>query len=421
MTTTAFTTLLGEHLLSKDKKPVATDDAFANADVIGLYFSAHWCPPCRGFTPKLADTYTKMREDGKAFEIVFVSSDRDESQFKSYFQEMPWLSLPFEERDTKAALSKKFKVRGIPSLVLLDKQGNVISTDGRSKVQSPEDFPWAPKPLSELLGETFVSNKDGSVSNEAIAGKTLGLYFSAHWCPPCRSFTPKLIETYNKLKEEDKDFEVIFCSSDKDEEAFNEYYKDMPWLALPFADRKRKDQLSDHFEVGGIPTLVMISAEGEVISTKARGAVGADPEGKDFPWAPKACNDLATDGADGINDTTSLILLMEKAEAGAQAAAEEMLYTLAEKDIAAAKAKGTDSMCYFTAKSGGGVVDQIRKLCSLGEPVEGEVQMILLDIPDQGGFYVHKQSKGSGAITAESICEFLAAYQSKTLERKQLS
>ena len=86
-----------------------------SAGVVGLYFSAHWCPPCRGFTPKLAETYTKIKEAGdKPFEIVFISSDKDQEQFDSYFAEMPWLALPFEQRDLKAKLSKKFKVNGIP-------------------------------------------------------------------------------------------------------------------------------------------------------------------------------------------------------------------------------------------------------------------------------------------------------------------
>ena len=47
-----------------------------------LYFSAHWCPPCRGFTPELAKTYAKLKADGKDFELVFVSSDRSEDGFK---------------------------------------------------------------------------------------------------------------------------------------------------------------------------------------------------------------------------------------------------------------------------------------------------------------------------------------------------
>ena len=33
----------------------------------------------------------------------------------------------------------------------------------------------------------------------------------------------------------------------------------MPWLALPFADRGRKEDLSQFFEVQGIPTFVMLS------------------------------------------------------------------------------------------------------------------------------------------------------------------
>ena len=28
-----------------------------DADVIGVYYSAHWCPPCRQFTPQLAEIY----------------------------------------------------------------------------------------------------------------------------------------------------------------------------------------------------------------------------------------------------------------------------------------------------------------------------------------------------------------------------
>ncbi len=28
----------------------------------------------------------------------------------------------------------------------------------------------------------------------------VAFYFSAHWCPPCRSFTPQLVQTYNHLR-----------------------------------------------------------------------------------------------------------------------------------------------------------------------------------------------------------------------------
>jgi thiol-disulfide isomerase/thioredoxin len=40
------------------------------------------CPPCRAFTPKLANTYSKLRKDGKQWEVVFVSMDRNPVQFQ---------------------------------------------------------------------------------------------------------------------------------------------------------------------------------------------------------------------------------------------------------------------------------------------------------------------------------------------------
>jgi len=85
-----------------------------------LIYYIYCSPPCRQFTPKLAEFY-KSHAQAKNFEIVFLSSDRDEAAFKEYYGEMPWLALPFEKADLKAALSKKYKVQGIPTLVIVDK------------------------------------------------------------------------------------------------------------------------------------------------------------------------------------------------------------------------------------------------------------------------------------------------------------
>merc|ERR1712188_26852 len=91
----------------------------------------------------------------KGLEVVFVSSDRDESSFKEYFDEQPWLALDFADRKKKEQLSNLFGVRGIPSFVLIDKDGSVITKDGRAAVSADPtgaEFPWYPKPVSNLSG-----------------------------------------------------------------------------------------------------------------------------------------------------------------------------------------------------------------------------------------------------------------------------
>ena len=69
-------------------------------------------------------------------------------------------------------------------------------------------------------------------------------------CPPCRAFTPQLVETYKKIVAKGNNFEVVFVSSDQDEDSMNEYYAEMPWLAVPFGDQRR-DDLSAHFSICG--------------------------------------------------------------------------------------------------------------------------------------------------------------------------
>ena len=104
MEETFFQRLLGDKLLGKDGV-VKTSNVGGEGVTIGLYFSAHWCPPCRGFTPKLAKFYEEYnkKQGDKKFEIVFVSSDKNEGEYNSYYGEMPWLALPFRDRSRKVS------------------------------------------------------------------------------------------------------------------------------------------------------------------------------------------------------------------------------------------------------------------------------------------------------------------------------
>lgn len=47
---------------------------------------------------------------------------------------MPWTALPFSEKAKKAELASRFKVSGIPMLVILNAAGEVVDMDGRSTV-----------------------------------------------------------------------------------------------------------------------------------------------------------------------------------------------------------------------------------------------------------------------------------------------
>merc|ERR1712137_1186388 len=147
-----------------------------------------------------------------------------------------------------------------------------MGKDGRSKVmEDPKGqyFPWKAKPFAEIIGETSLKGTS-TVGKEAIAGKTLGIYFSAHWCPPCRGFTPQLAKVYKALKAQGKKFEIVFVSSDRDEAGFTGYFAEQPWLAVPFSARNVKKNLCDTFGIRGIPTLLLFDGKGNLVRSDGR-------------------------------------------------------------------------------------------------------------------------------------------------------
>lgn len=100
-------------------------------------------------------------------------------------------------------------------------------------------------------------------------GKTVALFFSARGCG---DFTLELINVYNELKKSEEAFEIVFISRDENQEAFEDYYKSMPWLALPFGDKTGKDLLL-LFHVRHIPSLVVIGPDGKTVTEDAKDAV----------------------------------------------------------------------------------------------------------------------------------------------------
>lgn len=127
--------LFGGTLVNAEGRRVRTS-TLKEMDKVAIYFSAQWCPPCRTFTPRLVKAYNDAKEDGAAVEVIFVSSDRDEAAMYKYMKDydMDWLAVPFG--GPRQELGRKFSVRGIPALFILDGDGNVITADGRGQVMN---------------------------------------------------------------------------------------------------------------------------------------------------------------------------------------------------------------------------------------------------------------------------------------------
>lgn len=150
-----------------------------------FYFSAHWCGPCRQFTPTLRRWYQRHAA-AQQLEVVFVSNDRNEADFNGYFSSMyarppppypiqlkshnsfhrPWSAPSRSEMPMLAdALQLAYGlVSAIPTLLVVDAVTMDLLTSGGcpwvKKDASASAFPWRsmPSPPPDFgSGSTFFS------------------------------------------------------------------------------------------------------------------------------------------------------------------------------------------------------------------------------------------------------------------------
>ncbi|NQU23002.1 MAG: TlpA family protein disulfide reductase [Candidatus Nealsonbacteria bacterium] len=99
--------------------------------VVLVDFWATWCGPCLGEIPNMKKQYEAYHDRG--FEIVGISIDRDREALEDFIEkrELPWTIV--HDKGGRSPTAKYYGVTGIPTMVLVGKDGKVVSTRARGE------------------------------------------------------------------------------------------------------------------------------------------------------------------------------------------------------------------------------------------------------------------------------------------------
>ena len=105
--------------LDADKKQVNLDDY--RGKLVLLNFWASWCAPCKEEMPSLDSMQTNKNLNNLQIFPINVGQD-NEKKAKDFFEELDIKTLNIYF-DTTITLAKKFQLRGIPTTILISKDG----------------------------------------------------------------------------------------------------------------------------------------------------------------------------------------------------------------------------------------------------------------------------------------------------------
>ena len=143
----------------------------SDKEVVVLYVTASWCPPCKAFTPMLVDMYHSMinkhvldaeepETASMPVEVVVVSVDANEDDMFSYMSEyqMPWLAAAYDDRPH--LFGRIGEISEIPTVFVVDtKNSKVLSKNARNELLK-EGVVMFDKWLAEARGQEWVDPDD---------------------------------------------------------------------------------------------------------------------------------------------------------------------------------------------------------------------------------------------------------------------
>jgi thiol-disulfide isomerase/thioredoxin len=126
------------------------------------------------------------------------------------------------------------------------------------------ELPGKPMEISGALldGKPF--------DQKSLAGKVVLVDFWATWCGPCVAEIPNMLEQYEKYHA--KGFEVVGISLDEEKDKVDAFIAEhkIPWPII-YAGKGWQDPTAQFYGISGIPQLILIGRDGNVITLNARG------------------------------------------------------------------------------------------------------------------------------------------------------
>ncbi len=101
--------------------------------VVLVDFWASWCGPCRSEIPNILKQYERFHEQG--FDVVGICLDSNRQAADEYVKTegLPWLSLFEDDAGWKHPMAVRYEVQSIPTAILIDRDGNVVSISARGE------------------------------------------------------------------------------------------------------------------------------------------------------------------------------------------------------------------------------------------------------------------------------------------------
>lgn len=117
-------------LMTPEGKMIKLSEYVPTGKYVMLEFWASWCGPCRGEIPHLRHVYNNYKDKG--FEIISISIDEKKADWDKAMKEenMIWTQL-CDPKGFEGPVSKVYNIMGVPTCIILDKEGHIFKTDMR--------------------------------------------------------------------------------------------------------------------------------------------------------------------------------------------------------------------------------------------------------------------------------------------------
>ncbi|XP_019755438.1 nucleoredoxin-like protein 2 [Dendroctonus ponderosae] len=127
--------LQGKKVMSKDGSLHPIKYVLKNKRILVYLFTASFVNRPE-FLQKLRMVYQENLKRNAGMEVVYVSSDTDEKNYKYDFtiRQGPWLAVPFKD-PVAIELRYKYDISSLPTVIVVNKEGDIITRSGREELE----------------------------------------------------------------------------------------------------------------------------------------------------------------------------------------------------------------------------------------------------------------------------------------------